>query len=82
MSQPVRKKIVADVTGVIKDNFLDGCHGLFDTRNIVGDPMETIYEKDGVSVDICRGYQYFEVFGLTDDEMYIVGKAYRDMQRR
>ena len=25
----------------------------FNSRNIVGDEMETIYEKDGITIDIC-----------------------------
>ena len=40
----------------------------FDTRNIAGDYMETIYQEDGIVVDICRGYCYLEIFGLSDEE--------------
>ena len=40
----------------------------FCTRNIVGDYMETIYDSDGIIVDICRGWDYLEIFGLTDEE--------------
>lgn len=46
----------------------------FFTRNLVGDPMENIYDKDGISVDLCYYYGYIEIFGLTSDERKIVEK--------
>ena len=42
--------------------------GIFNSRNIVGDTMETIYEGEGLTIDICYYYSYFEVFGLSDTE--------------
>ena len=42
--------------------------GIFNTRNFVGDIMETVYAKDGLMIDVCRGHLYFEVFGLTEVE--------------
>ena len=42
--------------------------GLFDTRNLVGDPMHTIYEDEELTIDICYAYGYFEVFGLSEEE--------------
>lgn len=45
----------------------DNCQ-FFKTRNIVGDKMETIYEKDGITIDICYDWDYFEVFGMTNEE--------------
>jgi len=56
------------VKEVIKENFRLAECGIFNTRNIMGDFMETIYEEDGVTVDICRGWEYFEVFGLSNPE--------------
>ena len=40
----------------------------FNTRNIVNDSMETVYDEDGITVDYCYGYEYIEIFGLTDVE--------------
>jgi hypothetical protein len=40
----------------------------FNTRNIIGDIMETVYDEDGIIVDYCYGYEYIEIFGLTDVE--------------
>ena len=43
---------------------------LFDSRNTVGDYMETVYEEDGVTIDYCPHYDYLEIFGLSDDEYW------------
>lgn len=40
----------------------------FNSRNMVGDPMGTIYEKDGITVDYCHHYEYLEIFGLSNEE--------------
>lgn len=40
----------------------------FNTRNIIGDIMETVYDEDGIIVDYCYDYEYIEIFGLTDVE--------------
>ena len=42
--------------------------GIYDSRNIAGDPMSTIYAEDGIQVDACYSYDYIEVFGLNKDE--------------
>lgn len=41
---------------------------LFDSRNLVGDVMETVYEEDGITIDYCPRYWYLEIFGLSDKE--------------
>lgn len=40
----------------------------FNTRNLVGDPMYTIYHEDGITVDWCPVYDYIEIFGLTQKQ--------------
>lgn len=52
--------------------------GIFKSRNVVGDRMDTIYDNEelGLTIDICFGYEYFEVFGLTDEEFEAVKKYY------
>lgn len=54
------------VKEIIKENYVSG--GLFFNRNILGDPMVTLYIEDDIVVDICYTYEYFEVFGLTKEE--------------
>lgn len=50
---------------IIKDNYNNARHGLFDCRNIVGDKAENIYQDENIKIDICREWEYMEVFGLT-----------------
>ena len=66
---------------IIKKKFLKGCYGIFNTRNILNDPMTTLYDKDGLQVDICYPERYFEVFGLTDDEFAELEKYYKSFDR-
>ena len=40
----------------------------FNTRNLVGDPMVTVYDEDGITVDYCQKYDYIEIFGLTQSQ--------------
>jgi len=40
----------------------------FDTRNIAGDLMTTVYDNDGITVDYCYHYEYLEIFGLSEEE--------------
>ena len=64
---------------IIKDNIKDAQYGIFDSRNVVGDQMTCIYYKDGLQVDICYGYGYFEVFGLSNEEFENLEKYYEDL---
>lgn len=67
---------------IIKRYFANGDCGLFSTRNIVGDPMETIYNEDGLTIDICYQYSYFEVFGLSDKEFGELNSFYVSLQQK
>lgn len=53
---------------IIKEHYEEADCGLYDTRNIVGDWMTTIYEDNGLTIDICYNYSYFEVFGLSNKD--------------
>ena len=59
---------IEKVKNVIRNRYIDAMCGLFFTRNLVGDRMSTIWAEDGVTIDICYDYEYFEVFGLTEEE--------------
>ena len=56
------------VKNVIASRYSDAMCGLFFTQNWAGDHMSTIWAEDGVTIDICYDYEYFEVFGLTEEE--------------
>ena len=61
---------------IIKENYKDADCGIFDSQNIVGDWMTNIYNDNGLAIDICYQYAYFEVFGLSDDEFDELEKFY------
>jgi len=42
----------------------------FNSRNLVGDDMTTVYEKDGITVDECHFWGYIEILGISDDEFH------------
>lgn len=65
---------------IVKENFDDAWSGLFNTRNVVGDAMTNIYDENGLIVDICYEYMYFEVFGLSDDEFAELLKYYNSLK--
>lgn len=60
--------VLEKVKEVIREYYEYADCGIFNTKNIVGDTMTTVYEEMGVVVDVCYGYAYFEVFGLNDEE--------------
>ena len=42
--------------------------GVFNSRNLLGDKMTTIYNADSIKVDVCYDWDYIEVFGLSASE--------------
>jgi len=64
---------------VIKENIKDAEFGIFHSRNIANDIMINIYAEDGVYIDICYDYEYFEVFGLTEEEFNKLEWYYSDL---
>lgn len=49
--------------------------GLYNVQNMVGDIMTTLFKGQYFKLDICYGWNYYEVFGTTNEEfeelMYI-----------
>ena len=60
--------------------FLADC-GIYDTRNIVGDRMTTIYGDNELTIDICYDYSYFEVFGLSKTDFNELKKFYNALDK-
>ena len=60
------KLIIAEC--IVYDNYADLDCGIFNTRNICGDSMTTLYDEDGLVIDACYYWSYFEVFGLTETD--------------
>ena len=40
----------------------------FNTRNTMGDYIETVYDEDGIQVYYAPAYDYIEIFGLTEKQ--------------
>lgn len=57
---------------VMSENIQYAEHGLFFTKNIAGDTMNTLYRDDKCQVDICYHYGYFEMFGLNVEEQHCI----------
>lgn len=53
---------------IIKENYKSAECGLFNGSSCLSDPTLTIYDENGLTIDICYYYEYFEVFGLSDNE--------------
>lgn len=51
----------------VKENGYEGTQ-TFDCKSSIGDSMVTVYEEDGITVDYCAGWEYFEIFGLSEEE--------------
>lgn len=66
---------------IIKENYTDFRCGIFNTGNIAGDPMGTIYEDDTLSILGCYYYSYFEVFGLSNDDFEKLKDYYDSLDR-
>ena len=66
---------------IIKENYKDADCGIFDSHNIVGDWMTNIYNDNGLVIDICYRWSYFEVFGLFDNEFNELEKFYNTLNK-
>ena len=64
---------------VIRENFSQADCGIYNTHNVAGDLMGTIYDENGLRIDICVYYGYFEVFGLTDEEFEELKRFYNSL---
>jgi len=73
------KRIKKFIKTALKNNRIgygDGVIQMFTTPNTVGDVMETIYDDGEILIDFAPGYNYIEIFGLTDEEYeYVKGEV-------
>ena len=61
---------------VIEEYFDSANCGIFDSQNLLGDPMSNVFSENGLKIDICYRYRYFEVFGLTETEFLELEEFY------
>jgi hypothetical protein len=67
---------------IVKKYYRDADCGIFNSRNIFGDHMITIYEDVGLTIDICYFYAYFEVFGLSNADFKKLERYYNSLGRK
>ena len=67
---------------IVKKYYKDADCGIFNSRNVLGDRMMTIYKDESISIDICYNYAYFEVFGLTKEEFRELEKYYNSLEEK
>lgn len=65
---------------VIKEHYEEADCGIFNTRNWAGDIMTTVYDEDGLTIDICYNWSYFEVFGLSKNEFMELSIYYNSLE--
>ena len=77
----VRKDEFEKVKEILRDRIDDAPFGLFFTRNVINDPMDTIYVGKAFTVDICLPYGYFEVFGCFKGEEDELVRYYEKLKK-
>jgi hypothetical protein len=78
-SSDSESKLIFYKIKIIQKNIQDARCGIFNSPNIAGDIMSAIYEDDEIAIDICYYWNYFEVFGLSDDEFKSLEAYYESL---
>lgn len=76
-----RQEELEKVKEIIKENVEEediDC-GLFSTRNIAGDIMDTLFSGQYFTLDVCYFWAYFELFGTTKEEFEDVENYYHNI---
>lgn len=66
---------------IIKKNYKFARAGIFNTPNLVGDEIDILYNDNSINISICKYYEYFEVFGLSDNEFAELKDYYEQLVR-
>lgn len=78
-----REEEIANLKKIIKLFYNPACKGgLFNSRNVVGDKMTNLYKSKDMQLDICFDFEYFEVFGLTDEEFKDLQNYYSNLKSK
>lgn len=75
-----REQEFQHIKEIIKDYYSAGDCGLYNTRNLVGDLMITIFNGKYFTLDLCYYYSYFEIFGTTKEEFEELKKFYERLE--
>lgn len=74
-----RKEELEKVKEIIKVTIDDYSCGLYSTRNVVGDCMETMFNGKYFTLDACYNWSYYELFGTTEDEFKEIKDYYNKL---
>lgn len=61
---------------IVKENCHAACHGMYNCRGTAEDTMNTLYDDGELRIDICYGWSYFEVFGLSPNDFAELERFY------
>ena len=75
-------KQLEEVRKIIKEYLNEALCGLFFCRNTANDAIINIYDKNGIQIDICYKWAYFEVFGLDLVQKVVLKKYYNSLRRK
>lgn len=75
-----REEELKEVKELIKKHYDIADGGMFFTRNIAGDTMETIFKGEYFTLDMCYFWGYYELFGCTEDEEKEVAIYYDSLE--
>lgn len=64
---------------IIKENIKNARCGIFDCGNLFGDHLSCLYNRDGLEILICYYWEYFEVFGLSDEDFLKLEVYYNEL---
>ena len=76
-----RKVELQKIKEIIKEKFDDYSCGIYNSRNIVGDPMHKIFNGKYFRLDGYYHYSYYELFGTTDEEFKEVKDFYNTLRK-
>lgn len=71
-----------EVKKIIKQHYNEADCGLYFCRNTAGDTMTHLYCKNGILIDICYEWSYFEVFGLDSVQQLELKEFYKSLHRK
>lgn len=75
-----RKQELEKVKKIIRENFVFGDCGIYNTRNIAGDSMSNIFTGKYFKIDLCFNYSYFEIFGTNENEFNELKEYYEKLE--
>ena len=64
---------------IIQTHSFYGNCGIFNSRSFIDNCMTPLYRANGLQIDICYNWAYFEVFGLKHDEWLALVEFYEEL---